>query len=107
MQTGDIGFYRHRNLGIVEIDVDCCKMQDTNGTDLSSVFVLHDGEIKEVTKDMLTPLIREYLGDSVYAEFDGNDIILTTENGAGGPSNTIILDSSVLFALKRFMNRIL
>jgi len=101
-----IGFYRHRNLGIVEINVDCCKMQEVNGTDPSSTFVLHDGEIKEVTKAVLTPLIRDYLGDSVYAEFDGNDIILTTDNGAG-PSNTIILEHQVLNALKRFMNRVL
>jgi hypothetical protein len=36
-----------------------------------------------------------YLGDSVYAQFDGFGIILTTENGLG-PTNTIVLEPEVL-----------
>ena len=35
------------------------------------------------------------LGDSVYAQFDGFGIILTTENGLG-PTNTIVLEPEVL-----------
>lgn len=38
---------------------------------------------------------KTYLGDSVYAEFDGYAITLTTENGHG-PSNTIVLEPEVL-----------
>ena len=39
-----------------------------------------------------------YLGDSVYADFDGYGIVLTTENGYG-PSNKIVLEPEVLDAL--------
>jgi hypothetical protein len=42
-----------------------------------------------------------YLGDSVYASFDGWYVTLTTENGYG-PSNTIHLEPEVLEALKRY-----
>lgn len=43
---------------------------------------------------------KTYLGDSVYASFDGHHIILTTENGLlSDPSNTIALDPSVRRAL--------
>jgi hypothetical protein len=44
---------------------------------------------------------KAYLGDSVYAEFDGWHIVLTTENGYG-PSNTIALEPEVLAALNRY-----
>jgi len=39
-----------------------------------------------------------YLGDSVYADFDGYMLCLTTENGMG-PSNTIYLEPEVMLAL--------
>ena len=42
-----------------------------------------------------------YLGDSVYAEFDGYGVTLTTENGFG-PSNTIYLEPPVLNALNKY-----
>ncbi len=45
-----------------------------------------------------------YLGDSVYAEFNGFDVTLTTENGFG-PSNSIVLEPVVLDALNRFVAR--
>lgn len=38
---------------------------------------------------------KTYIGDSVYADFDGYHIILTTENGYG-PSNTICLEPGLL-----------
>lgn len=48
-----------------------------------------------------------YLGDSVYAEFDGYHIILTTENGyPDDPSNRIALEPSVLHALNHYAERI-
>lgn len=50
---------------------------------------------------------KTYLGDSVYAQFDGYHIVLTTENGLpSGPSNTIALEPAVLSALVRFRNDI-
>ncbi len=49
--------------------------------------------------------IKDYLGDSVYAEFDGYHIVLTTNNGYGA-SNTIALDLSVYEALIQFKKRI-
>lgn len=47
-----------------------------------------------------------YLGDSVYAEFDGYGITLTTENGLPAPSNTIFLEPFVLAALDAFRKRL-
>jgi len=40
---------------------------------------------------------KQYIGDSVYADFDGYSYILTTENGYG-PTNTIYLEPAVLNA---------
>jgi len=48
---------------------------------------------------------KDYLGDSVYADFDGFHIVLTTENGYG-PSNTIALDPTVLKALDIYRVRL-
>jgi len=48
---------------------------------------------------------KEYLGDSVYAKFDGYHIVLTTENGFG-PSNTICLEPEVLEALNAYNERV-
>ena len=45
-----------------------------------------------------------YLGDSVYAEFDGYGVTLTTENG-DGPSNTIYVEPQIMAALDRFWKR--
>lgn len=46
---------------------------------------------------------KEYLGDSVYAEYDGFGVWLTTENG-GEPSNQIYLEPRTLEALKLITN---
>lgn len=49
----------------------------------------------------------EYLGDSVYASFDGVNITLETRNGLpSDPSNRIYLDPSVWEALLRFQQRV-
>lgn len=51
--------------------------------------------IKEKTK--------QYLGDSVYASFDGYSVILTTENGLPlDPSNRITLEPIVIKAFNRY-----
>ncbi len=48
-----------------------------------------------------------YLGDSVYAEFDGNGIRLTTENGyPNDPSNIIYLEPEVIRAFIEYYKRI-
>jgi hypothetical protein len=47
---------------------------------------------------------KEYLGDSVYAEWDGVGIVLTTENRCGS-SNTIYLEPEVLKALIEYAER--
>jgi hypothetical protein len=44
---------------------------------------------------------KTYLGDSVYADFDGFGIELTTNNGLGA-SNTIYLEPQVLDALEKY-----
>ncbi len=46
---------------------------------------------------------KQYIGDSVYAEFMGYEIVLTTENGLpSDPSNKIVLEPQVLKALFRY-----
>jgi len=49
--------------------------------------------------------MKQYLGDSVYAEFDGDGIVLTTENGFGGPSNKIYLEPEILANLNLFVDK--
>jgi hypothetical protein len=45
-----------------------------------------------------------YLGDSVYAQFDGYHVILTTENGKpDDPSNRIALENDVIYALEVYL----
>ena len=46
-----------------------------------------------------------YLGDSVYADYDGYHVVLTTENGFG-PSNTICLDGGVLRSMLDYLERL-
>ncbi len=46
--------------------------------------------------------IKTYLGDSVYAEFDGGMVCLTTNNGYG-IINTIYLELEVYKALVSFV----
>lgn len=48
--------------------------------------------------------MKQYLGDSVYAEYDGMRVILTTENGAE-PTNRIVLEPELLIELTRFYER--
>ena len=50
--------------------------------------------------------MKQYLGDSVYCEFDGCEIILTTENGLpDDPSNQIVLDLGIYQSLLLFMKQ--
>ena len=47
--------------------------------------------------------MKEYLGDGVYADFDGRCIVLTTETEDGrSVTNTIYLEGTVYEALKAF-----
>ena len=46
--------------------------------------------------------MKEYLGDGVYADFDGYHLVLTTENGIA-TTNTIYLEPEVTFALRRYI----
>ena len=49
--------------------------------------------------------MKTYLGDSVYAFFDGYGITLSTENGLpGDPSNEIHLEPSVYQSLLMFVD---
>ena len=47
---------------------------------------------------------KDYLGDAVYADFDGYHIVLTTEDGVY-VTNVIALEPSVMEALKRYEQR--
>ncbi len=48
--------------------------------------------------------MKQYLGDSVYAEWNRyGQIVLTTENGDGPPSNTIVLEPEVYAALVEYV----
>lgn len=49
--------------------------------------------------------LKQYFGDSVYADYDGHSLILTTENG-DGPNNTILIESAVYLALVKYVERL-
>jgi hypothetical protein len=52
-------------------------------------------------------IMKEYIGDSVYIEFDGYALVLTTENGLpNDPSNRIVLEPEVYESLTKFVGRI-
>jgi hypothetical protein len=48
---------------------------------------------------------KTYIGDSVYVDFDGYSLILTTENGPE-PSDAIYLEPSVWADLVAFVERL-
>jgi len=48
---------------------------------------------------------KSYLGDSVYADFDGWQVKLTTENGEL-PDNTIYLEPAVVEAFLQYIERL-
>jgi hypothetical protein len=51
----------------------------------------------------MSELMKTYIGDSVYASFDGYAITLTTENGyPDDPRNKIVLEPEVLASLSQF-----
>ena len=50
---------------------------------------------------------KQYLGDSVYAEFDGFAIILMTDNGLpDDPRNRIVIEPDVYRALTQYVDRL-
>lgn len=52
-------------------------------------------------------MIKTYLGDNVYAEFNGQSVTLTTEKGLDGdPTNTIVLEPAALATLILWSTRI-
>ncbi len=51
---------------------------------------------------------KQYLGDSVYANFDSGVLELTTENGLPtDPGNSIIIELEVYEALVHYMDQII
>lgn len=48
--------------------------------------------------------MKQYLGDGVYANYDGYNVVLTTENGLS-TTNTIYLEPAVLWALDNWRAR--
>ena len=48
---------------------------------------------------------KDYLGDAVYADFDGFGIVLTTEDGISA-TNTIYIEPEVFAALLRYEARL-
>lgn len=48
---------------------------------------------------------KDYLGDGVYAKFDGYALVLTTEDGVS-VHNEIVLEPSVIAAMTRYIDRI-
>jgi len=56
----------------------------------------------------MEPVDKAYLGDSVYAEYDGYQITLTTQNGLPtDPSNRIVLEPEVVSNLEKFVKTII
>lgn len=56
---------------------------------------------------MSFPNFKAYIGDSVYVQFDGYHIVLTTENGyPDDPRNRIALEPEVYSALGEWVARL-
>ncbi len=54
-----------------------------------------------------TPPAKRYIGDSVYIEFDGFNIILTTNNGyPDDPRNRIAMEPAVLESFRRWVKEL-
>ena len=49
--------------------------------------------------------MKEYLGDGCYVNYDGESIILTTENGVS-VTNEIYLDPEAMVNLSRYCDRV-
>lgn len=49
--------------------------------------------------------LKRYIGDAVYANFDGYSVVLTTENGIE-PYNTILLEPRVLLQLEDYIKEL-
>lgn len=49
--------------------------------------------------------MKEYLGDSVYVDYDSVRVILTTENGMEA-NNTIYLEPEVIKSLKEYFKKV-
>lgn len=52
----------------------------------------------------MKPVPKDYLGDGVYAECTGHDVVLTAENGVA-VTDLIYLDEQTIKALLRFIER--
>lgn len=51
-------------------------------------------------------ILKEYLGDGVYADFDGYHIVLTTERLEPNTIDRICLEPEVLHNLERYIQRL-
>lgn len=49
--------------------------------------------------------MKQYLGDGVYAKYDGFAVVLTTEDGVR-VTNTVVLEPEVYGALVKFVERL-
>lgn len=49
--------------------------------------------------------MKQYLGDGLYADYDGYHIVLTAENGISA-SDTVYLDPQVYTALMAYVERL-
>lgn len=54
----------------------------------------------------LLAMVKSYIGDGVYVEFDGYGIVLTTENGIE-VTNRIVLEPEVYTALTTFVETLI
>jgi hypothetical protein len=54
---------------------------------------------------MVPAYTKVYLGDGAYAEWDGYNLVLTTEDGTS-KTNIIYLEADVLEQLKRFIAQV-
>jgi len=48
--------------------------------------------------------MKEYIGDSIYVDYDGYHLVLTTENGMG-PSNIIFIEPLVMENLIEYFTK--
>lgn len=59
----------------------------------------------ETPKTQVAQPLKQYIGDGVYADFDGYAIVLTTEDGIS-VQNTVVLEPQVWRSLVEYVERL-
>lgn len=61
--------------------------------------------LSTIKKDNMEKPTKQYIGDGVYIDYNGYDIVLTTEDGITA-TNTIVLEPEVIYHLSQYLEQV-